>query len=360
VVSGASPTTSERVVRLALDPTQGGGAWPIALRPPGALRGDEDLIVAVLTEWPNVATAQTYLKAAQRGAVVMLFVQPGLEESWPSLPGDQKAALAALLPSEPGSELAQPAHAFADQPNDPLLGGLTAQLADTGKIVVSRCIRFSPSSGAVAPLLTVTPTNPSAGSNCGLLWRRTIGAGSVLTWSTLPDSLYSNLATSEMFLPIMVNASLRQAQSISPLNVEIGHPIVLAGPEVASIDRMEIESPNHERYVITPGTEKQGRQFTFTNTAEPGLYTWRRTDQSQPIWYTNVQLPADESDLDYATASTLAQGPNAVIARSLDDLTAQITAITQPQPHWSGPIAIVILLVCFESMMASTKRIGSA
>jgi hypothetical protein len=360
VIGGLNPTSSERVVRLALDPTQGSGAWPIALRPPGPPRGDEDLIVAILTDWPDVATARQYLQAAQRGSVVMLFVKPGLEESWASLLADRRAALTAILPSEPGAELGQPAHAAAAEPDDPLLGGLTQQLSDASRIVVLRCIRFSAADSKVTALLTVTPTDPSAGKGCGLLWRRSIGAGSVLTWCTLPDSLYSNLATSEMFLPILVNASLRQEQSISPLNVEIGHPIILAGPEVAAIDRIEIETPNHERYVISPTAEKQGRQFVFTNTAEPGLYTWRRTDQTQPIWYTNVQLPADESDLDYATASTIAQGPNVLIARSLDELTAQIAAMTQPQPHWSGPIAVVILLLCFESMMASTRRVGGA
>jgi hypothetical protein len=281
-----------------------------------------------------------------------------LEESWPSLSPDQKAALVAILPSEPTSELDHPAHATANLPDDPLLGGLAQQLTDAGRIVVSRAIRFAPSSAAVSTLLSIAPTDPSAGSATGLLLRRTIGAGSVMTWGTLPDALYSNLATSEMFLPILVNASLHADQTTNPLNGEIGRPITLTGPEVAALDRIEIETPTHERYVITPTMANGSREFVFANTAEPGLYIWRQPDQTQPLWYTNVQLAADESSLEYAAATSIAQGPNVVIARSMEDLTSQLDAIAKPQPHWSGPIAVVILLVCFESMIASTRRAG--
>ncbi|MGA3067320.1 MAG: BatA and WFA domain-containing protein, partial [Tepidisphaeraceae bacterium] len=93
---------ADEIVRLALDPSQGARPdWPIALQPPGPEHGNENLLVANVTQWPDESTANHWSDFARRGGILILFIQPGLEQSWTTLPPAQQSALQKILPGAP-------------------------------------------------------------------------------------------------------------------------------------------------------------------------------------------------------------------------------------------------------------------
>jgi hypothetical protein len=72
----------------------------------------------------------------------------------------------------------------------------------------------------------------------------------------------------------------------------------------------------------------------------------------------NVQLPAAESDLLYKPAeAVLPSGPNTLVVHSFAELQSTVSKLNQPQPRWSGAMAVVLLLMCFEALLASMSQL---
>jgi len=70
--------------------------------------------------------------------------------------------------------------------------------------------------------------------------------------------------------------------------------------------------------------------------------------------------PADESLLNYRKPQSIAPpGGGVVVVSSVDELQAKIADLNKPQPRWSGPIAIVMFLLCLEAFMGSARGAGN-
>lgn len=68
----------------------------------------------------------------------------------------------------------------------------------------------------------------------------------------------------------------------------------------------------------------------------------------------NVTAPGDEAQAIYRPAETLLpQGPNVLVARSLEEMQSRIAEVTRPQPKWTVPLALAILLLCAESIISA-------
>jgi Aerotolerance regulator N-terminal len=343
------PSAAERFVQLALDPSEGRlSDWPLAVKTGGPLSNNT---VAVLTRWPNAPTAAALADCARRGGNVVLFLQPGLATTWAALPAAEKTSLAELLPSPPieraGETICNVAIADA---NDPLLEGITDQRFQWDSIVVRQLLAFSPE-GSTSTILNAAPLDPLPGSRLrGLLFRKPVGAGVCFTMATLPEPPLTNFATHPTFLPLLVRMALSNSAAKAQ-NVELGEPLTL---DLPSETQIQIQGPQHELYRI----KSSDGHFLFSDAAEPGIYTWQRISDGQTEALTNVQLPAAESQLSYRPPQTIAPpGPNVVIVSSVDQLQAKIADLNQPQPRWSGPIAIVMFLLCIEALMGSASRL---
>ncbi len=351
-------SSGERILRLALDPSEGKLAeWPIAVSS-GNLSGNDDAVVASLSRWPDAQQASQLRKMASSGKTVVLFLAPGLERSWPDLPKSEQDDLMELLPSapiqRPGNVLCRAAVAAA---NDPLLAGLTDDKFQINAIVVRQLVPLA-ASGYSSTILNASPADPTPGSRTqGLLYRKPVGRGVCFTWATSPDSAYTNLVTHPTFLPLLVRMVLKTPEQSLAQNVEIGSPLVLDGSKFPRESALQIDSPNHETFRV-PAIETDGdRQFVFNDANEPGLYTWRTMNNPAPVAISNVQLPESESELSYRPASGVAAaGPNTIIATSVADLQSKVAALTAPQPQWSMPIAIVMFLLCLEALMGSWNK----
>jgi len=342
------PSAAKRFIQLALDPSEGGlSDWPLSVKTGGP---PANSTVAVLTRWPNAATAAALAESARRGGNVVLFLQPGLQTTWAALPAEEKDSLSQLLPSPPiegaGETVCNVAIADA---NDPLLEGITDQRFQWDSIVVRQMTPLSAEDSA-STILNAAPLDPLPGSRLrGLLFRKPVGAGICFTMATLPEPPFTNLATHPTFLPLLVRMALDRSTA-SAQNIELGHALVVDLPGETQI---QIQGPQHELYRI----KSTDGHFVFTGAAEPGIYTWQRVSDSQTLAMTNVQLPADESLLNYRKPRSIAPpGSNVVVVSSVDELQAKIADLNKPQPRWSGPIAIVMFLLCVEALMGSTSR----
>ena len=341
-----------RAVHLALDPNQGGlDSWPLNVRT-GNLADDDRAAVAVLTRWPSEGDARQLAALARSGGNVVLFLAPGLEQAWASLAESQRTSLADLLPSAPiagsysGSVIVTTAH-------DPLLNGLTDDQGIFPPGHVRRIVPFT-SDRSVTVLLGLASETDTAHPQ-GLLFRKPLGKGFIYTMATLPDPLDSNIATNPAYLPLLVRKCLPSAAGSAGSNIELGQPIVFDAP-LSADHSLNLETPSGGSYDI-PGTDIDGgRRFNFSGATEPGLYIWRGQKATDPLAVINVQLPASESELIYRPAdAVMPHSDNVVIARSMADLRSKMTQLTEPEPRWSGAVALVLILICLEALMGSTS-----
>jgi hypothetical protein len=347
-----SNSPADRAVHLALDPNQGtDDAWPLNVRT-GNVAGDDRAAVAVLTRWPTETEARNLANLARAGGSVVLFLSPGLEQTWAALPESQRSALTDLLPSAPVACSAG-GTVIVTAARDPLLNGLTDDQGVFPPAHVRRLVPFT-DDRTVTTLLGVVPESDSTHPQ-GLLFRKPIGKGLAYTIATLPDSLDSNLATNPAFLPLLVRMCLPSAGGSAGSNVELGQPVVFDAP-LNSDHSLNLQTPTGSAYSIPGIDSDSSRRFTFANAVDPGFYIWRGQKSTDPLAVVNVQLPASESELIYRPADTvMPHSDNVVIANSMADLRLKMTQLTEPEPRWSGAVALVLILICLEALMGSTS-----
>jgi len=360
VVTPAQPRPAARMIRLALDPSEGKvAAWPLDVRPNINLTGDENVVVLPMFTWPDENTTVRVLDFAKMGGTVVTFVQPGIESAFESLPPASRDAWAQMLPSAPlAIETSGSYQAIASaQPGD-LIKGLTDEQFQLNTIIARRIVAFSPNESGVLVILNASPTHPTGGTRLhGLVYRRNVGQGVVYTVATMPETRFSNLGTHPIFLPLLVRMSMRPTEQGSAQNVEVGQPLTLTGQRFSGYAELDLENPSREISRVAR-LQETGMQLHTPAVKAPGLYLWRKLDDANPVAITNVQLPADEAELDYRDArSVVPDNPNVLIASSLEDLKAKITSLAEPEPRWSWAIALVLVLICVEALMASTSKL---
>lgn len=345
-------------VGWALDPSAGqSSAWPLSVRSSAQVTPETNAAVLLASDWPDAAQAGRLLSFVRNGGTLIWFIRPGLQETWAQLPANQQAALTELLPALPvtGQPMADANSAAIAAPQDPALAGLTDERFQIGSIGVQRYVPFGPLAPQATALLNLFPTTPAPGLRPhGLLFRRPLGAGTVFTFATLPDRRYSSIYLHPIFPPLLVQMALRPPARGDAHNIEIGHPLVLEGQKFNSFTELRVQGPQNDTTVVKPTTENGARRFVYDRADAPGLYTWRRTTDDAVVAMSNVQLPAAEAELKYTPADALVPpGASAVVARSAEELAGKLDAMSQPEPRWTAPIALVMLLLCLEALMGS-------
>jgi hypothetical protein len=353
VMDFTAGSSAARFVRLALDPNEGKlSAWPLDVRNGETLASDDRIAVALLSRWPDQQTADRLDAFTRSGPTLILFLQPGMESTWKDLPDPQRAAWLRILPSAPTeAALTSPAHLVPTGAEQSILSDLLTEI-DLPSAQVRRMIRFDAADRSVTTLLSVAQ---NASQKLPLILRRSVGDGQVFTFATLPDSRFTNLATHPLFLPMLVRLALQSPQRGASLNSEIGQPVVWQDVD-GKLQSLTIELPEHETFQVSATSSAEAKKFVFNQANEPGLYTWRSGNTI--VGYSNVQPPAAESDLVYRTADTiLAPASNVLIARSLEEIRSKMTQLAEPEPKWSLPMALVLILLCVEALLGSLSSI---
>jgi hypothetical protein len=350
-----------RLIRLALDPSEGArAAWPVALHE-GSPMWNEGLVIAVLSEWPDEATVRRMGDFVRGGGSLLVFVQPGLEDSWSSLSPARQTALTALLPSAPlppGKETGQSSyHASIVRAADPILSDIGNAREAEGRLVVTRLVKFAAGDSSVVAIINAAPNDPDSGDSLtGLLWRRNLGGGVIYTWGTVPDRTCGNLRVWDIFPPSLVNAARGRASNGSAINVELGVPLTWAASDVPAGAEVDVTPPRGAAAEVA----RKGDKFIFADAMIPGLYawTWRNSGgNSGVLGWTNAQIPAEEARLEYRPISEIAS-PAVLSGHSLGEIRERLTEMNQPRPQWTWPIAVVLLLLCVEGLLGALPKLG--
>lgn len=355
-IASGSSTPADRFTQLALDPGQGRlPAWPLTLRT-GDSAGDDDAVVRVLTTWPDEADARRLEDFARRGGIVVLLIQPGLEHRWGELPESQRSALARILPGTPQVlQLPGSMRGHVERPADPIFSGLLDGETVMDRLVVQRLVPFTSGAPGVYMLLSARGTG-RLDQPQGLMYRRSIGSGAVITLATLPESRFTNLATHPLFLPLLVRSTLMVRVNDRAINVELGEPLILQGSEFDAQATLNLRTPSGQIYAIHPSQTDGARRFVFDRAVEPGLYTWFRPDDGEMVALSNVVWPSEESELVYREpAAVLPLRQPMLVASSMDELRALLAEQNEGSPRWSLAVAMVLMLVCLESLLANTS-----
>jgi hypothetical protein len=363
-VDAPTQPTASKIIRLALDPSQGGRPdWPLDVKSSADLTGREQAAVILLTDWPDEARATRLRDFARAGGTLVLLLQPGLEQSWSKLPDRQRNAIAELLPAAPaqfGGSAVGFFRPVAPARPDPIIEDIADPAAHLEKIAVRRFVPFvAAADPAVTTLLYLSPRDGDSRTQpFGLYYRRRLGLGSVFTFATLPNSRYLSPAAPPALPILLIKSCLPSSEQRDVQNIEIGQPLILAGSRFASYSELEIQDPAGQRTRVKPSPDAAGPKFIFSQTAEPGLYYCRQPADAATLAIANVQLPAAESDLIYRRAdSVVAPGPNCLVVHNYADLQTSMAKLNEPEPRWSWPIAIVMVLFCFEALLGSLSQL---
>ena len=210
---------------------------------------DANAAVSLAEDWPDDARTTRLLNFARSGGTLILFLRPGLEETWKKLPANRRAALAAMLPSEPMATSMAPVNTVSvAAENDPLVSGFARDKFDD--MIVRRVVPFSADPQGTL-LLNCYPKDPRPGMRAsGLLYRRSVGVGTVYTIATLPDRQYTNIEFHPLFLPLLVRMAQRPLSCSSAQNVEIGQPLTLIGRQFENFPSMTLEGPQNDTTIV--------------------------------------------------------------------------------------------------------------
>ena len=250
-----------------------------------------DVIVALLDETPSPATARQWRDFVTAGGKLVLLLRPGMESTWAAAPAESRTILEQLLPSAP-YEITQgdllrviPASAARQ---DPVTSGLADDPKATAEIRANRIVGLKIADQRSTQILLATAAGDrrAPADRDGLLYSRKIGRGRVYTWACVPDGVITNLGTHPLFLPLLVNQCLRGQETSRAANVQIGTAISIDGTDTRT-GNMELRSPGGQIYEVAPQDRNGRRTFTYTDTAEPGIYQWRKAGDST-LRVTNV------------------------------------------------------------------------
>lgn len=348
--SYSEPTPAERIMALAMDPNEGHAAdWPLKVRLGSEISEDDDVIVCLLSTWPDRSLVEQLKQASSRGATLVLMLRPGLQETWDQLSPEQREALRPLLPGEPvmDPQADRPHYATLPPSPSPLFSELSQEQFQLSSLKIQRMVTFSPSAEATALLSAVTQADRPAH---GLVYRHSFNGTAVYTFTTWPDREFSNLSVHPAWVPMVVRCCLDDTTVSMAQNVELGQILRISHPGNA---RLTLTTPAGEPFNFDRPTN--GRELRFDRATLPGLYRW--TDSSGTVvGVSNVQIPAAEALTTYREPSTVIPGENVVIAKTMDGFRQQRITANQPIPRWSGLIALVLVLLCVEAFFGNNAQ----
>jgi hypothetical protein len=351
-----SMAAARKVVRLALDPSEGKLAnWPLQVTPAAGLTGNEEAAVVLLERWPDAAMVSRMRDVVAHGGTLVLMLRPGMETQWPQVPEAVRKGLEQLLPSAPyvSNELGT-LHAIlqAGAKDDAATAGLV-DAKGWDLLKAQRLVPLRVDDPAATLLVGMAKEDRRAPADReGLLYARKIGRGKVYTWAVTPDATNTNVATHALFLPVLVNQCLRPAAAMAASNTIIGEPVTYAPDAGQSAKEMQIKTPGGDVFQV-PAQMKDGREvFVYQETARPGVYEWRRGAELKGI--ASVSVAGGECEAMYRRGEeVLPAGEHTLVVRNVDELKAKLAQISRPEPKWSMPIAIALMLLCVEGLLTA-------
>jgi hypothetical protein len=237
-----------------------------------------------------------------------------------------------------------------------LFRNLTERPENHESVLVYRHLQLVPVDGA-RPVAWLAGGNPLVVQRPGNV--ASSSSGLALTFATTADNSWTNLPTQPIFLPVLVRAALRHTLAASDETSFLeGESVPIAG-SAAPIDvHMPPTAPRLAGPIVRLTTPSEPHvPALFKETYSPGVYRWYspRADGLEGRFVVNTD--PDESNLTRLSPADLAVLPsNVVVADSVDGLMDSVTALYQDRPAWDNLLAIVLIVVAAEALLANRYR----
>lgn len=195
-----------------------------------------------------------------------------------------------------------------------------------------------------------------------LLMQHRLGNGQVYTFVSAPGSGWTNLATTSLFLPMMVRIAMgNAADAASTAKFNPGQAVCIPMPAAAADISVEVDIPGDVAPVNVASSKNSAgqTQWLFTDTRQTGIYHWHSFDHQYSGEFV-VNAPGVEANLLPVSASILAKeappGQPVFVASSVSELLKELAAISQGTSLMPGVLAVVLILAVLEALFANRYK----
>ena len=185
-------------------------------------------------------------------------------------------------------------------------------------------------------------------------------SGLALTFATTADNSWTNLPTQPIFLPVLVRAVLRHTLAPTDKTSFLeADSVPIAGSAVAAIEvQIPPTVPQPAGPIVRLATPAEPNvPAVFKETYRAGAYRWYilRADGLEGRFVVNTD--PGESILTRLSPADLASLPSdVVVADCVDSLMDSVAGLYQDRPAWDNLLAIVLILVAAEALLANRYR----
>jgi len=259
----------------------------------------------------------------------------------------------------------------------PYLAGLYETPADYPEVLIQRYYRVRPSAGRMEAILSAPGGDP-------IVSTKRFGRGRVVLFATTASPEWNNLATTPIFLPMIVRICLQAGeQPAAEHTYPAGAAVHIRPrgklPEKAAVN---VSLPDGSVQVLPLDAAGGASGITFTNTHAPGVYHWQLAGASpgpnqpasapgpQPlpppgpagssgVFVTNID--GVETDLTAVPLDRLrgVLKSDLYAGATLAEVHAAAAEAAAGENIWDRLLVVVILLLVVEAVVANRFRRGS-
>jgi hypothetical protein len=247
----------------------------------------------------------------------------------------------------------------------PYLAGLFPQPADYPPVIIQRYYTMSRLAGDQEAVFSSPQGEP-------IILARNFGpeGGRIVLAGTTASVEWNNLATTSLFLPVITRVCLAAGQRQgSDETFSVGSAVRIS-PAVQTGEKsaLNVTMPDGTVELIP---FDGGSNVVFTKTDRPGIYRWEATspqgrgDESAAVGAFAVNPDGSESDIVGIVPQTVVsrigdEATNIYFGGSLDEVNASAASAAGGVNLWDRLIAVVIVLLVVEAVVANRFRKGDA
>jgi hypothetical protein len=356
-VAGYNPTASSHTLAAALDSVD---VWSIRRRTvridrfgKNSLTGVQVVFFADVPEF-TADQAAAVVEFVRSGGSAVFFLGPAVKTS------NYNERFAGMLPGRIAQAIGQvgmEAQGLRAVKNlrHPYLEGLYETPADYREVIIQRYYRMERLIGDHEVVLSSPAGDP-------ILSTRDFGSGRVILATTTAGREWNNLATTNLFLPMVTRICFEAGEHLGADNTfSAGSAVTIRVEGVVGKSAVNITMPDGAVEVLTIS---DGSEAVFTKTNQPGIYRWLVAADG-PAGAFAVNPAGVESDLSAIAPEALAETIKSQNAEAgvyfggtLDDVHKSAAEAAAGDNLWDRLLAVVILLLVIEAIVANRFRRG--
>ncbi len=252
------------------------------------------------------------------------------------------------------------------------LAGLYETPADYPEVIIQRYYRLEGGPGDHETILSTPAGEP-------IISERNFGSGRMVLSATTASREWNNFATSALFLPMMMRICFTAGERLGGDNNFVAGDVVKIRPraELTGKSAVNVTMPDGTIEVLTLGTGPAGPVASFAKTDQPGIYRWKVVSAGRPgrpgdlAGAFAVNPDGAESDLVGIAPTALAgeikqsaeraglKPPDVYFGKTLDEVHAAAADAAAGDNLWDRLLAVVILLLVVEAVLANRLRRGA-